>query len=331
MKNQKMQFKTQNVGFIVPIGLYFLFSGILSLGAVMSFNSFPLDLLSTLGMAVPVLSIISLFYSYVFSHLYTKNRKWGYWGFILYIGCIAFYIYLIGKSWGLVFWTLCSNLRSMALGVLLYMSYDWFRKVRKQKVLEKQNLQSELTLLKNQLNPHFLFNTLNNIDSLIHSNPNRASKSLVQMSNMMRYMIYETNVPEVHLSQELNYIENYLDLQRLQYDNPELVSYTLEGVVGENYIAPMLFIPFIENAFKHCTDKKAEQGIRFHFQIRESEIQFEALNLFDPSKHINKDSSSGIGLSVVKRRLDVLYAGRYNLKIDKKNGYFCVSLKIKLA
>ena len=77
---------------------------------------------------------------------------------------------------------LCSNLRSLALGVLLYMSYDWFRKVRRQKELEKQNLQSELKLLKNQLNPHFLFNTLNNIDSLIRSDPEKASKSLVQMS-----------------------------------------------------------------------------------------------------------------------------------------------------
>ena len=95
-------------------------------------------------------------------------------------------------------------MRSLALGVLLYMSYDWFRKVRRQKELEKQNLQSELKLLKNQLNPHFLFNALNNIDSLIRSDPEKASKSLVQMSDMMRYMIYETNVPEVYFRQELD-------------------------------------------------------------------------------------------------------------------------------
>ena len=221
---------------------------------------------------------------------------------------------------------LCSNLRSLALGVLLYMSYDWFREVRRQKELEKQNLQSELKLLKNQLNPHFLFNALNNIDSLIRSDPEKASKSLVQMSDMMRYMIYETNVPEVYFRQELDYIKNYLALQRLQYDNPELVSYVLEGEAGDICIAPMLFIPFIENAFKHCTDKKAKEAICFHFQIQSSEILFTASNLYDPLKRMNKDSSTGIGLSTVKRRLDFLYAGRYNLRINEENGYFGVSL-----
>lgn len=96
------------------------------------------------------------------------------------------------------------------------------------------------------MNPHFLFNTLNNIDSLICSYPEKASKSLVQMSEMMRYMIYETNTPEVDLSQELKYIHNYLDLQQLQYDNPNLVSYTLEGSPDNVRVAPMLFIAFIE-------------------------------------------------------------------------------------
>ena len=277
-------------------------------------------------MAIPVLTILSLFCSYLFSHLYTKNKKWGCWGFILYIGAIILYTYLLSKNWGLVFWMLCSNLRSLALGGLLYMSYDWFSKVRRQKELEKQNLQSELKLLKNQLNPHFLFNALNNIDSLIRSDPEKASKSLVQMSDMMRYMIYETNVPEVYFRQELDYIKNYLALQRLQYDNPELVSYVLEGEAGDICIAPMLFIPFIENAFKHCTDKKAKEAICFHFQIQSSEILFTASNLYDPLKRMNKDSSTGIGLSTVKRRLDFLYAGRYNLRINEENGYFGVSL-----
>ena len=261
-------------------------------------------------MAIPVLTILSLFCSYLFSHLYTKNKKWGCWGFILYIGAIILYTYLLSKNWGLVFWS--SNLRSLAL---LYMSYDWFRKVRRQKELEKQNLQSELKLLKNQLNPHFLFNALNNIDSLIRSDPEKASKSLVQMSDMMRYMIYETNVPEVYFRQELDYIKNYLALQRLQYDNPELVSYVLEGEAGDICIAPMLFIPFI-----------AKEAICFHFQIQSSEILFTASNLYDPLKRMNKDSSTGIGLSTVKRRLDFLYAGRYNLRINEENGYFGVSL-----
>ena len=190
---------------------------------------------------------------------------------------------------------------------------------------------SELKLLKNQLNPHFLFNTLNNIDSLICSYPEKASKSLVQMSEMMRYMIYETNTPEVDLAQELKYIHNYLDLQQLQYDNPNLVSYRLEGSPDNIRVAPMLFIAFIENAFKHCTDKKAPEAIRLFFQIQKSEIHFEIFNMFDPAKQINKDSSSGIGLNIIRRRLDILYRRRYDLQINQKNGYFDVSLTIKLT
>ena len=88
-------------------------------------------------------------------------------------------------------------------------------------------------------------------------------------------------------------------------------------VAGDICIAPMLFIPFIENAFKHCTDKKAKEAICFHFQIQSSEILFTASNLYDPLKRMNKDSSTGIGLSTVKRRLDFLYAGRYNLQIKR--------------
>jgi len=151
------------------------------------------------------------------------------------------------------------------------------------------------------------------------------------MSEMMRYMIYETNTPEVDLAQELKYIHNYLDLQQLQYDNPNLVSYRLEGSPDNIRVAPMLFIAFIENAFKHCTDKKAPEAIRLFFQIQKSEIHFEIFNMFDPAKQINKDSSSGIGLNIIRRRLDILYRRRYDLQINQKNGYFDVSLTIKLT
>ena len=277
-----------------------------------------------------IIQFLLMILSYIFSHLYTKNKKWGYLGFPSLMIAVMLYSYFLIGNLIVALYSGVMVLDNLATGVLLYMSYDWFRKVRKQRELEKQNLQSELKLLKNQLNPHFLFNTLNNIDSLIHSNSNKASESLVQMSEMMRYMIYETNAPEVNLSQELTYIENYLNLQKLQYDNPDLVSYLVEGNQDRIQIAPMLFIPFIENTFKHCTDKKEKNAIRFHFQIQESEIRFEASNLSDVSKHINKDSSSGIGLNIVKRRLDFLYPGKYDLQIKQENGYFCVSLKIKL-
>ncbi len=214
--------------------------------------------------------------------------------------------------------------------IVLYLGFDWFNKQKQTKELEKQNLQSELMLLKNQLNPHFLFNTLNNIDSLIKRNPDYASSSIIELSDMMRYMIYETNADKVPLQKELDYIDNYLKLQKLQYANQKLVQYDVMGSPGDITIAPMLFIAFIENAFKHCTNKELRHAIRFSFRIEKDKIYFESVNNADETRKISKDLSSGIGLETVKRRLEILYPNRYTLVIQQKNDLFCVSLTIML-
>ncbi len=215
------------------------------------------------------------------------------------------------------------------LGVAMYLLYDWYEKKQQTKLLKRQNLQSELALLKNQINPHFLFNTLNNIDSLIKSNPDKASHTLVELSGMMRYMIYDTNVEKAPLSKELEYIENYIEIQKLQYPNAHLVSYKVIGKPDNISVAPMMFIPFIENAFKHCTDKERENAIRFSFDLRDDrKILFFAINIADATHPISKDESSGVGLDVVKRRLDLIYPKRHSLEIRKENDLFCVSLSI---
>jgi LytS/YehU family sensor histidine kinase len=214
--------------------------------------------------------------------------------------------------------------------VAFFFSNDWFKKQKLAQELEKKNLQSELSMLKNQINPHFLFNTLNNIDSLIKKNPDYASQSIVELSDMMRYMIYETNVKKVPLAKELKYIDDYLALQKLQYFNDDLVEYTVVGNPDNIEIAPMLFIPFIENAFKHCTDKETKHAIRFSFAIDADKIRFDAVKKKKKNHAISKDETSGIGLETVKRRLEILYPNRYSLGIDEKNDLFCVSLEIQM-
>lgn len=237
---------------------------------------------------------------------------------------------ILGKSYLIGLYGLTYLASGAFIGLLLYFAYDRFNKVEIQKELERQNIQSELALLKNQINPHFLFNTLNNIDSLIKSNPEKASDTLVELSDMMRYMIYETNVTEVPLKQELDYIDNYLKLQSLQYANSNLVKYEVKGDCENIVVPPMLFIPFIENAFKHCTDKESKDAISFSFDISLDSIQFEAINIYDENQKITKDKSSGVGLDIVKRRLEILYPNRHQLTIEQKNDLFCVSLKLKL-
>lgn len=332
MKIRKSQFTVRKIGIMLPILAYYLFYGIYTIVLPLSMKIYSAESYLFASQTLPYLSLLSLTYSYFCCHIYTKKKVWGFVSYTFLLIIVSLFYYLISnKNWGVTIWGIFHYLYTSISGILLYIVYDWFQRKQKQKELERRNLQSELKLLKNQLNPHFLFNTLNNIDSLIFSNPEMASKSLVQMSEMMRYMIYETNVPEVALTQELKYIRNYLDLQRLQYDNPNLVSFTLEGIPDKICVAPMLFIAFIENAFKHCTDKKTTNTIQLLFQIQESKIHFEISNLFDPTKQINKDSSSGIGLSIIKRRLDILYPHRYYLQMNQKNGYFDVSLTIKLT
>ena len=194
--------------------------------------------------------------------------------------------------------------------------------------LAKENLQSELALLKNQINPHFLFNTLNNIDSLIKSNTDKASETLVKLSDILRYMIYDTNVAKVKLADEIRHIESYVELQKLQFANTQLVSLKVEGNPAGIMVAPMLFIPFVENAFKHCTDKSRPNAIQISFTIQEKQVLFESVNISGRSQKINKDLASGVGLNNVRRRLELIYSGSHSLDIKEENNTFFVTLSV---
>jgi hypothetical protein len=194
--------------------------------------------------------------------------------------------------------------------------------------LARENLQSELALLKNQINPHFLFNTLNNIDSLIKSNTEKASETLVKLSDILRYMIYDTNVAKVQLSDEIRHIESFIDLQKIQYANRELVTLSVQGNPENIRIAPMLFIPFVENAFKHCTDKRMPHAVQFSFTIRDNYVNFESVNVSDRTQRMNKDETQGVGLNIVRRRLELIYPGRHELKIKDENNTFSVIFSV---
>jgi two-component system, LytTR family, sensor kinase len=208
------------------------------------------------------------------------------------------------------------------LGSLFKIFENWILSEK----LAKQNLQSELTLLKNQINPHFLFNTLNNIDSLIKSNINKASETLVKLSDILRYMIYDTNIERVQLSNEIKHIESFIDLQKIQFANKDLVSLSILGDSETILVAPMLFIPFIENAFKHCNNKNIQNAIRINFTIDNKTVNFECINVFDKALKITKDNTGGIGLNLIKRRIELIYPDKHDLNIREENNTYKVSL-----
>lgn len=218
-----------------------------------------------------------------------------------------------------------------AIGLAARAIVEYFNEKDAKKELEKKNLQSELGLLRSQINPHFLFNTLNNIDALIRKDPGRASEVLIKLSVQMRYMLYDSNTDTISLASELEFIKDYISLQKLRFKNQHAVELLIQGNPSGYVISPMLFISFIENAFKHCTDKEQNGAIKISFTFEEgNQLRFSSSNIFVSANVGNKDGSGGIGLDLVKRRLDLLYAGKYKLDIKQESDLFIVNLNIQL-
>jgi two-component system LytT family sensor kinase len=206
---------------------------------------------------------------------------------------------------------------------------NWYSDIFYKRQLEKKNLETELALLKAQINPHFLFNTLNNIDVLIEKDAKTASIYLKKLSDILRFMLYESPLEKIELSKEVEYIHKYIELQKIRTSNPDFVNFTVIGDIDQLQIAPMLFIPFIENAFKHCTDKKINNAVEIDIAIRNGEVLFTCSNAFDTSAQLTQPKS-GLGLDLIKNRLKLLYKENYQLKIDKTNERFTVNLTVKL-
>ena len=193
--------------------------------------------------------------------------------------------------------------------------------------LNKKNYEMELALVKNQINPHFLFNTINNIDVLITKDAAQASAYLNKLSDIMRFMLYETKTEKIPLSKELTYIEKYIDLQKIRTSNINYVNYHVEGDGSNLVIAPMLFIPFIENAFKHAENKKLGNAVNIKLTLSKEMIIFECENKFSEGT-TNNDEQSGLGNELIAKRLQLLYPNKHTLEVNKKNNTYSVKLVV---
>jgi LytS/YehU family sensor histidine kinase len=203
-------------------------------------------------------------------------------------------------------------------------SYD---DIKLKEDLNKKNYDMELALIKNQINPHFLFNTINNIDVLIQKDPIKASEYLNKLSDIMRFMLYETTADKIELAKELTYIEKYIELQKIRSSNPTYVNYLLEGNTNNLLIEPMLFIPFIENAFKHTENKSLENAISVKISIHKEMIIFECENKFTVNSQ-NNSENNGLGNSLIEKRLQLLYPNNHTLEITTENNIYKVKLTL---
>ncbi len=205
---------------------------------------------------------------------------------------------------------------------------SWYGDIKLKEDLTKKNFEMELALVKSQINPHFLFNTLHNIDILIEKDAKQASAYLNKLSDIMRFMLYETKTEKILLARELTYIEEYISLQKIRTSNPNYVHYTISGKVGNLLIEPMLFIPFIENAFKHSENTKSVNTITIHFNIANDKIIFNCENHY--LKHAkNNPSQSGLGNELIKKRLALLYPRMHTLEVTNANEIYHVKLTIR--
>ncbi len=193
------------------------------------------------------------------------------------------------------------------------------QKIRDELINQRQA--SELALLKLQVNPHFLFNTLNNIYSLVYQRSDEAPEAVMKFSSIMRYVLYETNAEKVLLDREIEYLKSYIELQKLRIRQADFVSLEIEGETGEITVAPMMLIPFVENAFKHGS-KNHQPGIIIRLVAEKQMIRFSVANYIKKNQLQHEKEDSGLGLANIRRRLELIYPGKHNLKIIQNDDQF---------
>ena len=223
----------------------------------------------------------------------------------------------------------------IGLTTLLKLSKSWFLLMEADRKLmraEKEKINNELLALRSQINPHFLFNSLNSIYSLALHQSGKTPAAILKISDLMRYMLYEANEDKVPLKNELHFLENYFELQKLRSDDRAEITLDITGEVKDQQIAPLLFLPFIENSFKHGVKGDPEGGFtRVSINVKGEEVQLDVINNKGKIDKVEKSDFQGIGLQNARRRLELLYPQRHTLSIDDLEDSFEVKLKIVMS
>ncbi|MBZ5858668.1 sensor histidine kinase [Flavihumibacter profundi] len=207
-------------------------------------------------------------------------------------------------------------------------------RIRAEKLADEkinENLKTELSLLRSQVSPHFMFNVLNNMVALARKKSDLLEPSLIKLSSLMRYMLYDVDGEKVSLEKEIEYLESYIDLQKQRISKNVIITTDFKEADRSLEIEPMLLIPFVENAFKHGTGIIDQAAIDIELTTKNSLLQFRVKNRYLDEDQELKDKTSGIGLVNVRRRLNLLYGKNHTLQVDREDGWFTVLLTIKLT
>lgn len=206
---------------------------------------------------------------------------------------------------------------------------DFFENAKKENEMNKNRLETELKFLKTQINPHFLFNTLNNIYGLVYLKSDEAAPMLLKLSGILRYMLYDSDTEKVPIQKEIDYLKDCIDLQILNPKDRPKVSFEIENNYSELMIEPLLFINFLENSFKHGSLSQKDGFIKIKLKTDEKSLDFEIKNSVLPQNQ-SKDKVGGIGLTNIKQRLELVYPNRHELSVNESVNFYEVKLKLEL-
>jgi sensor histidine kinase YesM len=290
---------------------------------------------------VPLLFSVPYLHYFILLPRFYFRRKYGryvLWLVISFIaGCYAtslldsIFLMNKGQNWLMTAVHIWSRIPLLGLFTLLAswarMTEEMVRQQRRQQQLQQQQTEAELRWLKAQVSPHFLFNALNNIHSLVQMKSDAASPMIVKLSEMMRYLLHESNAERVPLDKEIEYVKNYIELQTQKQRWLPRVEFKQEGNISGMMIAPLLLINFVENAFKHSNLDEPDAFVHIRLTTAGATVLFEVRNSYPTGER--KDETQGIGLTNVRQRLQLLYPGKHTLQISSKGGVYEVRLELR--
>jgi sensor histidine kinase YesM len=295
----------------------------ISTSYVLIYAIIPHYLLRSRYLPAVLYTVVTFFLSGLLSHVFT----------VWFVGPLRDAMGLPNPQAG-VFFGLMAGLRggntvAGFAGTIKLLKY-WYQKKRENELLQKEKLAVELHLLKAQLHPHFLFNTLNNLYSHIINDSRESGNIVLQLSDMLSYMLYDCKAERVPMEGEIRMLKNYMDLEKLRYGSRLDISFKVTGVEPGQMLAPLLLLPFVENAFKHGASQELEQAwISVSVSVRANELSMKVINPL-PVHAEPARKEAGIGLANVKRRLSMLYPDSHSLKISRDDELFVVALKLPL-
>ena len=286
---------------------------------------------------------IGLFYLnayYLYPRLFNKKWWWLYVIALIAIVRVSFYLktgvlHLVDPAFAIT----SDNYRIiffppvgfLIASIIFRVVVNRIKQEKREKEIKAEQLDSELKLLRSQINPHFLFNMMTNMVALARQKSDLLEPSLIKLSDLLRYMLYGPGKENLRMSEEIDYLKSYIELQQLRFGDAVQLQLDIDNEEADCFIEPMLLVPFVENAFKHGVGTTADPFIHIQLQTKNQKLFFRVTNNYNGSGYSSKDNSSGIGIANVKNRLNLLYPNRHDIKTEDTGTQYQVTLNIALS